>query len=185
MLNLKIGSLCQPTIAKNIHQQSGYSLIELIITVVLTSIVIIVFYQVFAFNQRQSTSPVLQVKAAELAQAYLEEISLRKYDENSPAGNGQRCNSPSAPACSATLGSNGETRQFYDDVDDYNGLTESPPRDAFDNIRTGFNNFTTTITVTYAGTDFGLNAQDAKRIQVTIDSPEGDQFTFSQYRGNF
>lgn len=165
--------------------QSGYSLIELIITVVLTSIVIIIFYQVFAYNQRQSTSPVLQVKAAELAQAYLEEISLRKYDENSPSGNGQRCNSPSAAVCSATLTNEGETRAFFDDVDDYNGLVETPPRDAFNNVRTGFNSFTATIAVTYAGSDFGLSAQDMKRIQVTIQSPEGNQFIFSQYRGNF
>ena len=163
----------------------GYSLIELVITITLTSIVIVLFYSYMSQQQLRSASPVIQVKAAQLAQAYLEEISLKRFDENSPAGNAQRCNSPSAPACSGALGADGETRALFDDIDDYNGLNDSPPRDALDNVRTGFTGFSVTTSVTYAGGDFGFAAQDMKRIELTVTTPEGSSFVFSQYKGNF
>ena len=74
-----------PTITKN----GGYSLIEPVITITLTSIVMTIFFTVFSQNQVKSVSPVMQIKALELGQAYLEEISLKRYDENSPADNSQ------------------------------------------------------------------------------------------------
>ena len=165
---------------------SGYSLIELIITIVLTSIVMVIFYGVFAQNQVKSVSPVMQVKAAELAQAYLEEISLKRFHENSPAGNDLRCNAPTAPLCGLfAIGSDGETRAQYDDVDDYHLLDEQPPRDALDNPRNGFGGFRAEVDVSYAGGDFGLPAQDLKRIEVTITIPDGSRWVFSSYKGNF
>ncbi len=170
------------------NRSQGYSLIELIITITLTSIVMVIFYTVFSQNQVKSVSTIMQAKAAELGQAYLEEIGFKGYDENSPAGNAVRCNS-GAPAlpCSATLTSDGETRILYDDVDDYNGLIDSPPRDALDQVRTGFNGFSVSVIVSYAGTDFGFAQQDLKKIVVTVSPPasEGGQFVFTHYRGNF
>ncbi|MGX5172400.1 hypothetical protein ACUR5C_00065 [Aliikangiella sp. IMCC44653] len=163
----------------------GYSLIELIITITLTTLVMVLFYTVFSQSQARSVTPVMQIKAAQLAQAYLEEISLRRFDENSPAGNGQRCNSPGQPSCSATLGSDGETRDQFDDIDDYNGLSDSPPRDALNNPRSGFNNYQTSVNVSYAGGDFGLAAQDLKKIEISITTPTGQSFVFSDYRSNF
>lgn len=172
-------------IVNNSSSTSGYSLIELVVTIALTSLVVVVFLSFFSSIQLQSTEPVFQVKAAELGQAYLEEISLKKYDHNSPNGNGNRCND-SGPACSATLTSEGgETRITYNDVDDYHNLSDSPPQDALGNVRSGFNNFSVDIQVSYAGADLGLAAQDLKRIEVIVTTPDGTQFPFSQYRGNF
>jgi len=169
------------------NYQKGYSLIELIITITLTTIVIVIFYTAMSQEQVRSASPVNQVKAAQLAQAYLEEISLKRYDENSPAGNGKRCNDPTAPvtACSGLLGPDAESRSLFDDIDDYNGLTDTPPEDALGNVRSGFNGFSVSVSVNYAGGDFGLAAQDLKRIELTVSSPDGTDFVFSQYRGNF
>lgn len=167
------------------QNSAGYSLIELVITITVTSIVIVLFYAYMSQQQLRSVSPVTQVKAAQLAQAYLEEISLKRFDENSPAGNGQPCNSPSAALCSAALGSDGETRALFDDVDDYNGLADAPPRDALDNVRSGFTGYSVSATVSYAGGDFGFAAQDMKRIELTVTTPQGAAFVFSQYKGNF
>jgi len=171
--------------SSNNHRISGYSLVELVVTIVLTAITMAILYTVFANTQSRSIEPVDQIKAAELAQAYIEEILLKKYDENSPAGNGARCNSPGNPACSATLGPDGgETRAQYDDVDDYNGLSESPPLDALGNPRNGFANFSADVTVSYAGGDLGFANGDMKRIQVDI-GVRGNTYTFSAYKGNF
>lgn len=147
----------------------------------------VIFYTVFAPNQQGSVSPVIQVKAAELGQAYLEEISLKRFDENSPIGNALRCNDSPGLLCGAIGTEEGITnRALFDDVDDYNGLSDNPPQDALGNNRAGFNNFTVNVSVSYAGTDFaGLALQDLKLIQVTVITPRGNSMIFSQYRGNF
>ncbi len=135
----------------------------------------------------QSATPILQVKAAELGQAYLEEIMLRRFDENSPAGNGKRCRSTSAPFCSTTLGLDpGETsRSDFDDVDDYAVINNEAPRDINGNLRPGFSGFSVDVSVFYAGSDLGLANNDMKRVEVTITTPESNRFVFSQYKGNF
>jgi len=172
-----------PTSLKKVF---GYSLIELIITIVVTSIVIIIFYSVFAPNQRNSVSPVIQVKAAELGQSYLEEIILKRFDENSPIGNAVRCNQTPALLCGAITNEEGiSNRPLFDDVDDYHGLSDQPAKDALGNNRVGFANFKVDIVVDYAGGDFGLSVQDLKRVQVTVTTPLGETFIFSQYKGNF
>lgn len=171
------------------HRNQGYSLIELVVTVVLTGIVVVVLLSLFSQTQKQSSEPVFQVKAAELGQAYLEEISLKRFDENSPVGNQSRCD---AASCSAVLGPEtnlnppvAETRASYDDVDDYNGLDEKPPRDAQGNLRSGFDNFNVKVTVSYAGDDLGLAVTDMKLIQVEVITPDNSRYQFGQYRGNF
>lgn len=164
----------------------GYSLIELIVTIVVTSIVIIIFYSIFAPNQKNSVTSVIQTKAAELGQAYLEEITLKRFDENSPAGNAFRCNQSPSLLCGAIATEEGAAnRALFDDVDDYDGLDDQPAKDAFGNDRAGFNSYRVTVAVTYAGGDFGLASQDLKRITVTVFTPEGNSMVFSRYKGNF
>lgn len=164
----------------------GYSLIELILTIVLTAIVMTIFYNLFAFNQARSVSPVMQMRASELGQAYLEEIGLKRFDENSPIGNQLRCDQLGTQACNGIQNEEGiSNRRLFDDVDDYNGLAERPPIDALGNTRLGYNNFTVEVSVVYAGDDFGFVNNSLKKIEVRVTSPEGDSFVFSQYKGNF
>jgi len=172
--------------ANQYKTNKGFTLVELIITIILTGLAMVMFSGIYASTQLKSISPVTQVKAAELAQSYLEEISLRRFDENSPIGNRLRCDQVSQPTCSNTLGSEvSELRVNFDDVDDYNNLNESPPKDTLGNVRSGFNGFSTSISVSYAGSDQGFSTRDLKKIQVTITSPENDLFVFSMYKGNF
>ncbi|WP_196139764.1 Tfp pilus assembly protein FimT/FimU [Aliikangiella sp. G2MR2-5] len=164
----------------------GYSLIELVITIVLTSIVVVVFLTLFSSIQRSSVEPVFQIKAAELGQAVLEEISLKNFDENSPAGNARRCNDSGAPSCTSTPGpDSGETRETYDDIDDYHGINQSPPEDALGNPQIGYASYSLSVAVNYAGDDLALPTQSIKRIQVTITAPDNTQYIFSEYKGNY
>lgn len=165
---------------------NGYSLIELIITIVLSSFAIIIFFGLFSQNQIKSISPVFQIRAAELSQAYLEEISLKRFDENSPVGNQSPCDQSGQPSCSILLGADaGESRSNFDDVDDFDGLVESPPLNALGLAKSEFSGFRVSINVSYAGTDLGFSNRSLKKIQVVILSPEGDEMTFATYRGNF
>ncbi len=114
--------------------QRGISLIELVIFIVIVSVALTAIILVYINTTRYSADPMLRIRSVELAQSTLEEILLKKYDENTPAGGGcvrfpagnSRCpaGKPDASAqTAASFGSEaGETRATYNDVDDYHNL---------------------------------------------------------------
>ena len=136
----------------------------------------------------RSSDSLLYTKIIQLAQGYTEEIQSRRYDENTPPGGVPPCSS-GGPVCGA-IGPEGETRVDFDDVDDYDGLSESPPRDSLDQPMTGYDGFTVDVSVAYASaaqvTAWGLDAAtDAKVITVTVTTPDGNARAFPVVRGNF
>ncbi len=177
---------------ERLRRQGGFSLVELVVTIVIMAILLTGLAVLFFDQVRHSPQPVITTRAAELGQAYLDEILTKRYDEHSGQGGMPRCNSndPGSQPCSATLGPEaGESRANYDDVDDYNGLDESPPRDALGNVRSGYANYRVQVSVVYAGTGtngLGLaNAQDAKLVTVRVTTPQGEKIDFSAYRVNY
>lgn len=101
-----------------LRDQRGVNLIELLVAIVVISIasagVLLVYAQVVRF----SADPMLQQQALAVAEGYLDEILARPVAE------------PSGPALETGGPEAGETRPTYDDVQDYAGLSESPPRDS-------------------------------------------------------
>jgi MSHA pilin protein MshD len=80
----------------------------------------------------------------------------------------------------------GETRPTFNDVDDYNGLIESPPSDRSGSALAGYTGWTRSTKVEYMdpalltivlGTDTGL-----KRVTVTVTSPSGRVTTLCAFR---
>jgi len=120
----------------------------------------------------------------------MEEILARRYDEQSPSGGVPPC-TPSSTACSAPGAFNdGEIRAEYDDVDDYDGLVEQPPRDVSGNPRPDYDSYRVVVSVAYSSSAqvaaFGLDAAtDAKLVTVTVSTPEGGSMSFDALRGNF
>ncbi|HEB58024.1 MAG TPA: type II secretion system protein [Gammaproteobacteria bacterium] len=169
--------------------QAGFTLVEIIVMIVLVSIAMVGVMAAYQHAMRHGADPVHQTRALKLGQAYLEEILGKRFDENTGQGGIPRCNSTDAGAqpCSSTFGPDGgETRDLYDDVDDYHGLDLSPPTDANGNALTGYNGFRLRVQVVNAGNELaGLNNADAKRIDVTVTTPRGNDFQFSGYRVNF
>ena len=173
----------------------GFTLVEIIVSIVALGILMTLITAVFAPQVVHGTDPLYSMRATELGQSYLEEILGKRFDENSPLGNSQRCNSPSQPACSITMGIDaGESApvgvtNIFDDVDDYNSLTQTlnaQPHDQSGNVRSGYEDFHVWITVVYAGSEIGLpNNTDAKRIDVTIIDPRSNQYLFTAYKTNF
>lgn len=167
----------------------GFSLIEMIVSIVtlgvaLTAVAVLIYPAI-----EESPEPAVQIRAVELGQAYLDEILGKRYDANTGQGGTPRCDSsdPGAQACTAALGPEApETRALFDDVDDYHGLDDSPPVDALGNARGRYARYRVQVQVSYAGSALGLaDERDAKRVDVTVTSPLGDQFPFSAYRVNF
>ena len=175
----------------NNKHQSGFTLIELVVFIVILAVGLT--GTILAINQTVTNAPkaMMQLRAMEISQAYLDEISTKRFDENTGQGGLPTCDSPTpaAPitACSSVLGPEaGETRNTFNDVDDYNGTNDSPPVDAAGNSNPDYTGYRVQISLSYAGTELALaNNRFAKRISLVITSPFGDRIPVSYYRTNF
>ena len=90
--------------------QSGVTLIELIVTIVVLGVALTGVLMAVQFTTRHSADPMIAHQAAAIADSYLEEVLLKAYAD--PDGNGT-----------------GEVRSTFDDVEDFNGLVDSMARD--------------------------------------------------------
>lgn len=176
----------------NNSNQRGFTLIEIIIGIVVLSISIVLL-TVLVFPQAQrSAEPLLQQRAAALGQAFIDEISGKSFDENSDRQGGLvRCGEATTTCTApANLGPDGETREDFDDVDDYHQLEITYPtlEDALgDDIAARYVGFSFAIDICYS--DHSGVCQGAislyKRIQVSVTTSFGQTFTFTSIRGNY
>ena len=165
------------------HLQAGVTLIELIITIVVMGIALAALVSSLSVGIGRSAQPMWEGKALELSQAYLDEVLAMAFDDQTPSGGGEVL----AAENPCSYSNEGQGRELYDDVDDYNGVSDSPPvliDSTIDMSR--YTNYQVDITVVCAGTDLGLDNNDmAKRITVTVSVPSGESRSVAIYKGNY
>ncbi|KJY97674.1 type IV pilus modification PilV family protein [Pseudoalteromonas ruthenica] len=159
----------------------GFTLVELILGIVIFAIAMVIVFTLIAPQARQSAEPLVQVKAAKLGQSLMNEILGKAYDENSDRSPPfQRCDEKPV-GCSTTMGPEEGSRDLYDDVDDYNGLSIT-------DVGGTYSGFAASVLVAIDG-DYDQSSYDnieqAKRIEVTITAPNGERYRFDAYRGNY
>lgn len=195
--------------------QSGITLVEFIVAIVVLGVALITLSGVLRGGAGSSSDITLQVRATALAQAYLDEILGKRYDERTRQRGVPPCRTSAPPArqCSAeaSFGFNygspvdpGESsRSRLDDVDDYHGMDEGdgqtlPLQDAQGNTRAGYENFRVQVSVRYINLGGGEEEEslpinnelddqyDAKLVTVTV-SYRGVSpgWDFSAYAVNF
>lgn len=147
------------------RDERGFTLIDLILVIIIVAIAIPPMLTLFIQAVSGSTFGVTVSRANALASTLREEIQSKKWDE-------------SAPPPSLILGpETGESRAIFDDVDDFDGLDESPPRDSQGAILAGFTGFRQQVSVCYvANTDFDTcigGPTMYKQVTVTVTGPEG------------
>jgi MSHA pilin protein MshD len=144
--------------------QSGVSLVEMVVFIVVVSIALLALVGVFRQATIGNVDPLIRVQALEAAQSKLDEILLLKYDENTPTGGIPACSSAQlgSQACSNTADAN------LNDVDDYNGVNE---------INTPLPGYTRSVIVETNG--------DIKLITVSVTTPSGDTILLAAERANF
>jgi MSHA pilin protein MshD len=184
-------------------QQDGLTLIEMVLTILILSIALVTVSSFLSSGVSRSADTTLELRSVALAQSYLSEILGKRFDENSaPRG---------IPPCSGSctvegsLGPDvGESREDFDDVDDYHGLDQGvdqvdPLQDAEGSTRTGYDNFRVQISVRYmdvgvAGEEENLavaandldDNEDAKLITVTVSyTADAEGVSYSAYKANF
>lgn len=159
----------------------GFTLIELIVGMVVFSIAVVLLATVL-FPQSDNAAKTLQrVRAAELAQSVMNEIWGKAYDENTPLSGIPACGSPDGQACSTGLGPDGnESRNDFDDVDDYNGMTETALRlNSNHSYADDYPGYQLLVTVSYGDT------ANTKLIHVVVTTPQNEPIAFDALRRNF
>jgi MSHA pilin protein MshD len=190
--------------ARHSRTPAGFTLIELVIGIMVFAIAISLFISLIVPQARQSVDPILQVRATELAQSLMGEIASKSFDENSSRNGGtSRCNENANPcSASSVLGKDGsETRNTYNDVDDYHGLLESGGgiQNSFGasislNGKLLYEGFRLKVIVYYDdnmdGVDDAIAGGSAyignsKLISITVTTPTNEEIMFSSYRSNY
>ena len=152
------------------RRQSAFTLIEIIVTIVVIAIGASALLSVFSSLARTSADPAIQQQATTIAEAYLEEILLRAF--NDPQGG-------------ETGNDEGESgRAEYDDVKDYRSLAAAPAADQFGNPVPALADYTVTVTVTNSALG-GLPAADSLRVDVNVNHPAIGDILLSGYRTRY
>ena len=147
------------------RRQAGTTLIELVISIVIVSIAVSAVLMVMSMTVGYSADPMIRYQAVAIAEAYLEEISLKAFAD--PGG-----------------GDGEASRDLYDDVDDYHGLVDVGARNQFDAALPGLGDYTVSVTVTQSALPL-IAASDNYLINVTVTHAANINFTLSAYRPNF
>jgi MSHA pilin protein MshD len=123
------------------------------------------------------------VRSAELAHSVMNEIWGKRYDQNTnPNGGVPACNAPTGIACTAALGLDGESRDMFNDVDDYNGLDEDDNMlDSSQTYVQAYPRYQLQVTVSYL--DSATKAQ--KLITVDVTTPANEVITYQAVRSNY
>lgn len=109
----------------SVRRQRGVNIIELIIAIVIISIAVVGLMQVYAQAVRFSADPMIEHQAGAIAEGYLDEILARDYlDPSGGETGGSEEGNPSLAV----------VRPLLDDVQDYNGLSNTPPQDSLGTV---------------------------------------------------
>jgi MSHA pilin protein MshD len=145
------------------HCQQGVTLIELIVVMVVISVALTGVMSVINYTTLHSADPVLRQQSIAIAEAYMEEISLKNFAD------------PGGPP---ELG-----RADFDNVADYAGLTDNGARNQSDVAILGLGSYTVNVAV--SNDNIGASGLAGLKIVVTVTDPAGESLTLTGYRADF
>lgn len=169
----------QPVNFQAAIRQSGISLIELVIFMVIVGIAMAGIISSINYSVQHSADPVVKKQALAIAESMLEEVMLQNY----PAGGFTPTASP--PPITE--------RNQFDDVSDYHGYTSSGVY-SIDNLTTSIAGLSAyTVKVDVAASDLGpaggsqitSASGKAKRIAVTVTGPLNTTVRLEGYRTDY
>ncbi|MCF6338398.1 MAG: prepilin-type N-terminal cleavage/methylation domain-containing protein [Gammaproteobacteria bacterium] len=171
------------------HPQTGFTLVETVIVIVLVGVMMAGMTALFMNNVGNSHRPYLRQKALAVTNAFMDEILRKRWNEATPLGGG--CVNTTSGSCVTgpaviAIGTDGESRATYDDIDDYHGLNQSPPQDSSGTDMPGYAGYTVNVSVIQPGVNWNaVPAADVRLITVSVTSSSNETLSVSAYRINF
>ena len=151
---------------------NGFTLIEVIVTIVVLAIASTALLSVFTSTVSTSANPMIQQQAISIAEAYMEEILLKDFSDPDPL------------VVEMGAAETGETRINFDDVQDYNSLQDEVVRDQDNNAISLLSGYSVVVTVVGAILN-GINATESMRIDISVNHPAINPIELSGYRTNY
>ena len=160
--------------------QRGLTLIELVIFIVIILVGLAGVLTVLDTTVRGSADPVVRKQALALAEAMLEEVLAKEF-QNDPTGNNAAtpalgCTPTTAPACALNTPGN---RVNYNDVDDYNTWSQPGNVSAIGAAPAALARYQVNVAVV----PWALSLENGKRVTVTVVSGT-ETVTLEGFRGN-
>lgn len=159
-------------------RRAGLTLVESVIAVALTAVLVLMSVNSLGSIAKGRQVATQNYQGTMLAEQLLTEICQNPY--NDPQGGttfGPEAGDITNPA----------TRSVFDDVDDYNGWSESPPQNKDGTTLSNFTGWTRSVSVAYVDPTT-LSASDSdtglKKITVTVRDPRGGQTVLTALRTN-
>jgi len=152
---------------------TGFTLLEVLITIVVIGIAATTIMGVFINTVSTSADPLIQQQSISIAQAYMEEIQSKNFAD---------------PTVAETGGAEaGESRASYDDIQDYDGLTDVGARDQNDVAIAGLSAYSVSVVVSGQPLTGGstIVATDSMRIDITVVHAAIDPILLSAFRTNY
>jgi MSHA pilin protein MshD len=141
--------------------ESGVSLIEMIVFIVVVSISLLGLVGVYRQATINNVDPIIRTQALEAAQSLLDEILALKYDEQTSTGGIPACGT-SGNSCDNTPDGN------MNDVDDFHNFGDVP-----------YSGYTRSVTVETNA------AENIKLITVSVTTPTNETILLAAERANF
>jgi len=134
-------------------------LVEIMMSVLLIGVISVVLSGYYSVLFRVPVEIVVKNKADNLASAAMEEIKCRAWEE--PSGTRPLGTDPGETAGNKTT---------FDDIDDFNGYSESPPKYQDGTVMPGLTGYAVNTAVSYVDDSMKTTASvtDRKMITVTI-----------------
>lgn len=181
------------------RNQRGLTLIELVASIVIISVATVGLMAAVSAAVGRSADPMIQVQATSIAAAYLEEATLAPVCDpayNPDGDSGTTCRSdcttnPCSGGCGGSAFAPESGRAAFDDVCDYNGLSDAGAKDRQGNALAGLSGYTVNVSVLDgSGISLGspaLNASTGRvvRVEVQVTNPMlSPPVTLVGYRAN-
>ena len=148
-------------VRNKMQRNRGFTLFEIIITIVVIAIAATALMSVFSSTVATSADPVLEHQAVAIAEAYMEEILLKDFTPGP-----------------------GSTRPTFDDVRDYNSLLDTVVRDQNGVAIGALSDYSITVAVVLDSLN-GIAAANSLRIDITVSHASIDPVQLSGYRTNY
>lgn len=139
-------------------RQTGVTLVELILSMVIISIALVGILSVINITVAHSADPMARQQAIAIAESYLEEVGLQAYDNGGTAGN----------------------RADFDEVADYDGLNDNPVKNQLGNDIPGLSQYSASISISDPLTLAG--GVHAKQITVNVSGPGVPRLSLVGYK---
>jgi MSHA pilin protein MshD len=149
----------------------GFILIEASISYIVLSLALVALVPMFILSLRANKASEKVAVAVHLSQELLEEVRLHRWDQATPTPS---VHIAAGSALGLDGGESGADKRTFNDIDDFNGWTESPPMDPVMRPLTSFSTYSRSVTISYLNASFQTSGTptDLKKVAVCTSAPK-------------